>query len=112
MFDWKPRGSFILRTPKQCELVSLFSGSSREVSKILRGLPEGQTGQEAEGSQGQRMAVPQVNSREMSSRGTWSQVTNRHGKQPRDLCCLSASQQPAVPPLESKHLHGGDQRLG
>ena len=70
MFAWKPRGSFILSTPKQCDLVSLFSGSSREVSKILRGLPEGQIGQEAEGSQGQRMVVPWVNSQEMSSRGT------------------------------------------
>lgn len=33
MFDWKPRGKAIPLHLKQCELISLFSGSSREVLK-------------------------------------------------------------------------------
>ena len=33
MFAWKPRGSFILRTPEQCELVSLFLGAAEKFLK-------------------------------------------------------------------------------
>lgn len=69
MFDWKPRGSFILCTLKQCELISLFSGSSRKFLKS-----SGLTGADRLGSKRREAKVrgwllPQVNSQEMSSTG-------------------------------------------